>query len=85
MRLKLKQLEVVGHDYTCLNIADFAEKILTEGYNQDPPLVVGRTYYGKRQVLDGALRVLALEYIAKYSACKVVPRGIECLAPNTRD
>lgn len=78
MRFQLKQLRIDGHRHSNTEIADFAEKILSEGYSQDPPFVVSDTHHSRRRIVDGTLRFLALQYIAKYTDHKVIKDGIEC-------
>lgn len=84
MKLKLNQLKIDGHSYSQIDIADMAEKILSDGYRQHPPIVVGGSNYGTRRILDGTLRFLALQYIRKYHSTKVILGGIECIQPQVR-
>ena len=84
MKLKLSQLKIDGHSYNRIEIADMAEKILSKGYKQQPPMIVGKCRIGNRRILDGTLRFLALQYIKKYHSTKVIIGGIECVQPQVQ-
>lgn len=83
MICKLSTLRIEGHPYIQRDIANMAEKIISEGYRQDPPLVV-QWRFSYYYVIDGILRFLALSYIARYSSHKVIPKGIKCVSSKIK-
>ena len=82
MLCKLSTLRIEGHNHSQIEIADLAEKIITDGYRQDPPLKV-TWRFSNYFVIEGILRFLALNYIAQYSSRRVIPKGVECVSKGS--